>query len=277
VFADKSLLSELDLSIRQALQLIANGERPDPMLQRLLLDALLHPDRSDLPQDPNALVSAAARSATQWIGVGAEEREKVLRELLDLADALRPHPSRQHSLTEKVSAVHSSLREAGLPHAIGGAIAVGYYGEPRSTGDIDVNVFVPTARWPEIRDVLNPLRIDAQVDEAELKRFNEMQLEWDSNFLHLFFSADALHQRMSEAIRLVPFDGATIPIVSPEHLVVRKAQLDRTKDWPDIEQILVASWPLDFEEIETSLGRLTGIDDPRMEKLREVKTSLSLS
>lgn len=274
---DKSFLSEIDASTRRALRLIANGEQPDPLLRRLLLDALLNPDRSDRPEDPDALVSAAARSATQWIGVGAEDRQKVLRELLDLADAVRPHPGRELSLAEKVSAIHRGLREAGIPHAIGGTVAVGYYGEPRSTGDIDVNVFVSTNRWPEICDALKLLGIDAQLDEAELKRFNEIQLEWDSNFLHLFFSADSLHQRMSEDIRLVPFNGATIPIVSPEHLVVRKAQLDRTKDWPDIEQVLVASWPLDFEEIEGWLGRLTGTDDPRVEKLRAVKALLSLA
>jgi hypothetical protein len=228
-------------------------------------------------EDRGALVSAAARSATQWIGVGAEDREKALRELLDLADALRPDPGRELSLTEKVSAIHRNLREAGIPHAIGGAVALGYYGEPRSTGDIDVNVFVPTDRWSEIGEALELLRIDTRVDGTELKRFDEIQLDWESDLLHLFFSTDALHERMSEDIRLVPFDGATIPIVSPEHLIVRKAQLDRTKDWPDIEQILVAAWPLDFEEIETWLGRLVGRDDPRMKKLREVKSSLSLA
>jgi hypothetical protein len=277
VSADKSLLPEVDVSIRQTLCLIANGEQPDPMLRRLLLDALLDPDRSDHPREPGALVSAEARSATQWIGVGAKDREKVLRELLNLADALRPDQHRELSLSEKVSAVHRSLHEAAIPHAVGGAVAVGYYGEPRSTGDIDVNVFVPTDRWPEIRDALNPLGIDTQADEVVQKRFNEMQLEWDSNFLHLFFSVDALHQRMNEDIRLVPFDGGSIPIVSPEHLVVRKAQLDRTKDWPDIEQILVAAWPLNLGEIETWITRLLGKGDPRVEKLREVMTSLSLS
>jgi hypothetical protein len=83
--------------------------------------------------------------------------------------------------------------------------------------------------------------------------------------------------RDAAGVGLVPFNGTTIPIVSPEHLVIRKAQLDRTKDWPDIEQILVVSWPLDFDEVESWLGRLTGTDDPRVEKLREVKASLSLA
>jgi len=86
---------ELDQIAREALRRMANGERPDPMLRRLLLDALTDEDRSDRPADPEARISDAARAATQWIGVGAEERGNTLRELLDLADALpvrlRPH------------------------------------------------------------------------------------------------------------------------------------------------------------------------------------------
>jgi hypothetical protein len=86
---------ELDQAARATLRLMANGERPDPMLRRLLLDVLSDKDRNDRPADPKGRVSDAARAATQWVGVGAEERGNALRELLDLADALpvrlRPH------------------------------------------------------------------------------------------------------------------------------------------------------------------------------------------
>jgi len=86
---------ELDEAAKEALRLMASGERPDPMLRRLLLDALSDEDRSDRAADSKARVSDAARAATQWVGVGAEERGNALRELLDLADALpvrlRPH------------------------------------------------------------------------------------------------------------------------------------------------------------------------------------------
>ena len=86
---------ELDEAARETLRLMANGGHPDPMLRRLLLDALSDEDRSDRPADPKARVSDAARAATQWVGVGVEERGKVLGELLELADALpvrlRPH------------------------------------------------------------------------------------------------------------------------------------------------------------------------------------------
>lgn len=81
---------------------------------------------------------------------------------------------------------------------------------------------------------------------------------------------------MREQVRYVPFNGDTIPIVAPEHLVIRKARLDRTKDWIDIEQILVATNPLDLREIEDWLERMVGADDPRMERLKKVKAGLSL-
>jgi len=86
---------ELDEAVRATLRLVANGERPDPMLRQLLLDALSDEDRSDRPAGSQGHISDAARAATQWVGVGVEERGNVLRELLELADALpirlRPH------------------------------------------------------------------------------------------------------------------------------------------------------------------------------------------
>jgi hypothetical protein len=81
---------------------------------------------------------------------------------------------------------------------------------------------------------------------------------------------------MRDHIRYVPFNSDTIPIVAPEHLVLRKALLDRVKDWIDIEQILVATDPLDMAEIEDWLARMVGEGDPRMRKLSQVKSELSL-
>lgn len=79
---------------------------------------------------------------------------------------------------------------------------------------------------------------------------------------------------MRRSARTVPFAGEMIPIVSPEHLVIRKALLDRTKDWLDIEQIFVATSPLDLQEIESWLERMAGIDDPRLAKLRQTTGEL---
>lgn len=189
-----------------------------------------------------------------------------------------PHrPDSAPSLPEKVIAIHARLDAAKIPHAIGGALALAYYAEPRATADIDVNVFVPTDGWPQVRDALGPLGIDVEVDLAALERDGQVRLWWDRNAVDLFFSYHELHEEMRRDARRVPFGDSTLPILSPEHLAVCKAMFDRTKDWLDIEQILVATDPIELAEIEAWLERMVGESDPRMDKLEDIKARLSLS
>lgn len=244
------------------------------MLRRLLLDALTNENPCDRPYDPDALASDAARSALQWIAASPEERAKALIDLLLFTDAIGPKPAL--SLPDKITAVHKSLLNAELPHAFGGAIAVAYYGEPRMTKDIDINVFIPSSHWEKLSEALEPLGIETELGDRELRNQEELRLGWEENSLHLFFSCDPLHKEMERRVQIVPFVDGTIPLVAPEHLAIRKAVLDRTKDWLDIEQILVATDPLDLREIEDWLERMVGEHDPRMKKLDEVKAALSL-
>jgi hypothetical protein len=185
-------------------------------------------------------------------------------------------PAEAPSLPQKVLAIDRALGAARIPHAIGGALALAYYAEPRATIDVDVNVFVATGRWPDVREALVPLGVDVTIDEQELERDGQVRLWWDRNPVDLFFSYDPFHDEMRRAARKVPFAGETIPILSPEHLTVCKAMFDRPKDWLDIEQILVATSPLDLDEIEGWLHRMVGESNPRLQRLRDLKQSLGL-
>jgi hypothetical protein len=78
----------IDRAARDLLGKLAKGQQPDPMLKRLLLDALASEDRRDHPSDPAATVSDAARSVSEWVGASAKERGEALEDLLLLADAL---------------------------------------------------------------------------------------------------------------------------------------------------------------------------------------------
>jgi hypothetical protein len=180
------------------------------------------------------------------------------------------------ALPAKVVAIHRQLEAAKVPHAIGGALALAYYAEPRVTVDIDVNVFVTTDRWPQVREALSPLGVDVTLDLPVFERDGQVRLWWGRNAVDLFFSNDEFHAEMRRSARRVPFGEATLQILSPEHLAVCKAMFDRPKDWIDIEQMLVATDPIDLAEIERLLERMVGADDPRIEKLGEVKARLSL-
>jgi hypothetical protein len=135
---------------------------------------------------------------------------------------------------------------------------------------MDVNVFLPTDRWPDVIGALSPLGVETEIDEGALRREGEVRLPWHRNDVHLFFSTDELHDAMAAAIREAPYAGSTIPLVAPEHLIVRKAMLDRPKDWLDIKAILIATDPLDLAEIETWVRRLAGDSDPRLTKFRQL-------
>lgn len=178
------------------------------------------------------------------------------------------------SLSEKVLAIHAALAAIRIPHAIGGALALAYYAEPRATVDVDINVFVPVDRWPEVRDALEPLGVDTSADEKALQRDGQLRLWWGRNPVDLFFSYDPFHEEMRRAARRVPFAGETIPILAPEHLAVCKAMFDRPKDWIDIEQMVVATDPFDLPEVEAWLEAMAGKDNGRLVRLREILTRL---
>lgn len=176
------------------------------------------------------------------------------------------------SLPDKVIALHETLREAKIPHAIGGALALAYYADPRATIDIDVNVFVPSERWGDVVGALEAIGVDGgDLDPTALERDGQCRLWWDDNAIDLFFAYDPIHAEMRRETRKVPFGGIAIPILSPEHLAVCKAMFDRGKDWLDIEQMLIACDDLDVESIESWLVRMVSADDPRVRRLEELR------
>lgn len=170
------------------------------------------------------------------------------------------------ALPEKIVAIHHHLDRAKIAHAFGGALALAYYAEPRTTIDIDINVFVAPTAYATVEDALAPLGVDG-IDPALVERDGQYRSWWGRTPLDLFFAYDEIHQAMRREARLVPFGEDRLPILAPEHLLVCKVIFDRPKDWLDIEQMLVCVEDLDLTEIRVWLERIVGLDNPRMERL----------
>ena len=166
---------------------------------------------------------------------------------------------------DKVVALHDALDEAGIPHAIGGALALAYYAEPRATVDVDINVFVAVDEHPAVTAALRPLGVTGAI--TNLERDGQVRLHWGNNPVDLFFSYDPFHDRMREWASVVPFGATQLPILAPEHLLVCKATFNRAKDWLDIDQILVGVPDLDADEVRKWLERLVGVDDARWQRV----------
>jgi hypothetical protein len=179
---------------------------------------------------------------------------------------------REPPLPDKVIAIHEALREAKIAHALGGALALAYYTEPRATVDIDINVFVTVERWPDVMVALEAIGVDtARLDAFALQRDEQCRLWWGRNPVDVFFSYDPIHEEMRRDARRVPFGGTTVPILAPEHLAVCKAMFNRPKDWIDIEQMLLAPDNLDVSKVEELLVRMVGEGDFRIARIEELK------
>jgi hypothetical protein len=175
------------------------------------------------------------------------------------------------NLVGRIIGVCESLDAAGVPWALGGALALAYAtNEPRGTRDIDVNVFVGAG---EARAVFAALPVgvgstDADVEEASAK--DQVRLWWDDTPIDVFFAADQFHFEVAARCRSVPFEGRLIHVLSAEDLAVFKAMFDRTKDWADIEA-MVESGAIDLDLAADRLADVLGAD-PRVDRLRMLRT-----
>jgi hypothetical protein len=146
------------------------------------------------------------------------------------------------TFAEKVVAVDRALADAGIPHAFGGALALGYcVRNPRATGDIDVNVFVRVDQVPRLFTALpSQMSIhEGAVDAAT--RDGQVRLHWGDHPVDLFLSYHPLHDRAQARIRVVPFGADEIPVLSCTDLAVFKVVFNRTRDWADLEAMIEAS------------------------------------
>lgn len=168
------------------------------------------------------------------------------------------------NLPEKVVAVHTALRDAGVPHAFGGAIALAYcVADARATVDMDVNVFTGSE---EARGVLAALPAGVEHDEetlAVLARDGQVRLWWDQTPVDLFFNTTPFHDEAALRVRSGSFGPVELPVLACRDLAVFKAFFDRGKDWVDLESMADAG-TLDVPAVVGVLVAQLGRADPRI-------------
>jgi hypothetical protein len=176
-------------------------------------------------------------------------------------------------LDEQIVAIEQAFVDAGIPHAFGGAQALGYYGSVRATLDIDVNVFLAVSEAERVFAVLGSL--GASTANPGLRRLaqrdEQVRVLWDDTPVDLFFAYDALHDSSMQRRRRVDFYGDPIHILSAEDLITYKAVFDRAKDWNDIATILYAcDAPLDYGYVRGWLEKIDGPEGQRLARLERL-------
>jgi len=183
---------------------------------------------------------------------------------------------------ERTVQLHEVLDAAGVPHAVGGALALAYHvHEPRATRDIGLNVQVDAAHPEGLFRLLPP---DVPWSGADVRRVAEagqVRLLWPHPDgdpaipLDLFFPQHALHEGIVDRAVDVAMLETTLKVVSATDLTVLKALFARRKDWAYIEQLLRYG-AVDLPEVRRWLAEIVGPDDERLATLGEVARDVGL-
>jgi hypothetical protein len=174
------------------------------------------------------------------------------------------------SLIERLIAVHDALDQARLPHAIGGAIALGYcIQEPRGTRDLDVNIFVTRARADDVFAALPDGITVTLANVEQVQRDGQTRLMWDDMPVDIFLNVLPFHDEVATGVRSVVLAGRTIPVLDCSALTVFKAMFDRGKDWVDIEA-MVEHGSIDVGKTAGRIADLDGPDSRRAQRLQDL-------
>jgi hypothetical protein len=161
----------------------------------------------------------------------------------------------------------TALDAAGIPYAIGGAIALGAWSDPRATYDVDLNLFVHHADLDGALDTLEAAGLEIDRQAARLADETGDVLIGHSGGLRvdLFtpsipFSWEALKTRR----RLAGPSGEAW-YLSPEATAVFKLLFFRPKDVLDVEKLVaVQGEDLDRDYIRRWLIEMMGEEDERI-------------
>ncbi len=174
------------------------------------------------------------------------------------------------SLVDKIVAVSTALDEHGIPHALGGALALAWCtGQARGTIDIDVNLFVDPSQVQATLGALPATVAWSAADARAVQRDGQARLWWDRTPIDVFFDTTAFHRAVSGRVVRHELGGQSLPFLACSDLAVFKAFFDRTKDWADLEEMLSAG-SLDVSAVTTVLGEYLGPDDARIARLLDI-------
>lgn len=146
------------------------------------------------------------------------------------------------ALVRALGALAEALEELGEPAMVIGGIAVIARGVPRQTIDIDAAIWAERLDVDRLIDVLARHRIVPRIADARtfardrqvlLLRHEPSGTPLEISLAWLAFEREALSRATP-----VDFGGATLPVATPEDLVIYKAVAWRDRDRADIERLL---------------------------------------
>lgn len=176
--------------------------------------------------------------------------------------------------------IADTLSARGIPHALGGALALGVAGVPRGTRDVDVNAFVDLSALDDVFAALESLGIslDRAACRARAARDGMFVGSWDGMRIDVFIPSIPFSEEAARTAVSVTVDGWTGRFLSPEAICLFKLLFFRPKDVADLGQLVaVRREALDRAYVRRWIVDMMGEEDPRVAKWDEITRSVPLA
>jgi hypothetical protein len=177
------------------------------------------------------------------------------------------------SAPEVARRLADGFEAAKIPHAIGGALALGVWGFPRATKDVDVDVFVEPAELEGVFDVLERAgcTVDREEARAQAIERGDFQAWAGAMRVDVFVPSIPFYESMRRRIRRARLEGRPAWFLAPEDLCVMKLLFFRAKDLIDVERLVAAlGTAFDREYVTTALVDIVGAEDTRLERWKKL-------
>ncbi len=181
------------------------------------------------------------------------------------------------SAAEVARRLADEFDQSNIAYAIGGALALGVWGVPRNTIDVDISAFVePNALGP-LFDSLERVGAIFERERAssEIERIGLCRVRVGKTPVDVFVSSHP-HFHAIKARRKAVSDprGVHRWFLSVEDLMVLKLFYGRTKDQLDLQRLSAVQGGIDFEYIRSWLGKMIPTDDARHRLLEKLESGM---
>lgn len=161
----------------------------------------------------------------------------------------------KNTLIEIIKKLQKICNKQKIKIAFTGGIAVGIYGIPRTTYDVDGVILVERENLQDFLLILSKqgFKYDRKKPIKVIQNMEFITLIYSKYkmYVDLFLASGEFQRQILQSARSVKFNKIKINIISPENLILLKLQSGRQRDFEDVREIILRNKnKLDFVYLE---------------------------
>jgi len=159
------------------------------------------------------------------------------------------------------------LESLGQEYALGGAIALGYWGTPRGTVDVDLTIYLPPEQPSQCVSLLRDIGCTVSAAEAteSLREHGFCRVTFFGTRVDVFLPIIPFYKEARRRRKRLELASQPIMVWDAESLVVFKMMFFRRKDLADVEEVLrTQDAQFDRLWVREQLIDMYGKRDPRL-------------